>query len=601
MLSRDFVNALLWLAGGTASFLVALNWAPAVFVDGQILPTGHDSFYHARRILDAVNAPAGPFDGLYQFDARIHVPEGSWVTWPWGYDFTMAAAIRAAIALWPVSPELALVYVPALWVYVNAALVVGIARALNLGPVLVGVALGCFALSPLTQTVHGLGRIDHHYVEHFFTLASLWLGMRWLEQPERVGRAALHGAVLGIAPAFYNGLFILVLPVLALLALSWLRQATLPAKGTLAWMWGLGLGTLAAVWPSEPFRAAMFDYYLLSWFHVYVAAAAGLAALALHRLPRAGRSAAILAAIATLLAYPLLGQFRDGLDFVSASIPGLSEMTEAHSLWTAVTASPVATTRQYSGLLWLLPLTLLWQLRELRREERPAMLYFHCVCLFGAALMLQQHRFHQYGSFALYLPLLVALVTRWPGPGKTASCIGVAVAVAAYVPVLPTLTTYPVPGFSGTYYLTRHGYGPMAAACRDDPGTVLADPHDGHYVRYHTECPVIANNFLINDQHVEKAALARSLLSASVGELRARAPWVKYLWLIREDNVLDPSLSIERVRRANPGLRELLFHTGAPPPGLELLWEGTLPGAGERSVVARLYRLTGRATRALGR
>ena len=56
-MSRGFINALLWLAAGSTAFVVALVWAPAVYVDGQYLPTGHDSFYHARRILDAVNSP----------------------------------------------------------------------------------------------------------------------------------------------------------------------------------------------------------------------------------------------------------------------------------------------------------------------------------------------------------------------------------------------------------------------------------------------------------------------------------------------------------------------------------------------------------------
>ena len=46
-----------------------------VHVDDVYLPVSHESFYHARRILDAVADPSA----YYQLDASIHVPEGSWL------------------------------------------------------------------------------------------------------------------------------------------------------------------------------------------------------------------------------------------------------------------------------------------------------------------------------------------------------------------------------------------------------------------------------------------------------------------------------------------------------------------------------------------
>ena len=127
-MSDDFRLALIWLAGGTIATFAALAWLPAVFINGEVVLTGHDSFYHGRRILDAVSAPLS----LAQFDARIEAPEGAWIPWPWGFDMAMAAIARAVTALAPVDDPLeVLVYVPSLWTFVNAALVLAIARTLT--------------------------------------------------------------------------------------------------------------------------------------------------------------------------------------------------------------------------------------------------------------------------------------------------------------------------------------------------------------------------------------------------------------------------------------------------------------------------------------
>ena len=81
---------LLWLVGSVALIAGALGSITASYVDGRYLPSNPDAFYHARRILDAVMHGIPVAD----FDARIHAPEGSWLTWPWGYDSLMARITR---------------------------------------------------------------------------------------------------------------------------------------------------------------------------------------------------------------------------------------------------------------------------------------------------------------------------------------------------------------------------------------------------------------------------------------------------------------------------------------------------------------------------
>ena len=44
----------IWLIGTLIAVLMAFNMLTAAYVDGIYIPVGNDSFYHARRILDAV-------------------------------------------------------------------------------------------------------------------------------------------------------------------------------------------------------------------------------------------------------------------------------------------------------------------------------------------------------------------------------------------------------------------------------------------------------------------------------------------------------------------------------------------------------------------
>jgi hypothetical protein len=77
---------------GILAMLVCSLMYPAAHLGSEYLPVGNDSFYHARRIIDTAADPGA----FYQFDARIHAPEGSLLTWPWGYDYAMGWHQRLA-------------------------------------------------------------------------------------------------------------------------------------------------------------------------------------------------------------------------------------------------------------------------------------------------------------------------------------------------------------------------------------------------------------------------------------------------------------------------------------------------------------------------
>ena len=83
---------LLWLFASIVGVFFSMLVIDAALFEGDYIPMGNDSFYHARRMLDVAVGKRG----LYQFDDRIHVPDGSWVPWPWAYDYLMGKAAATA-------------------------------------------------------------------------------------------------------------------------------------------------------------------------------------------------------------------------------------------------------------------------------------------------------------------------------------------------------------------------------------------------------------------------------------------------------------------------------------------------------------------------
>ena len=130
-MSRQAQLLLLWAVCSLIAALAAMQFTSAAYEDrsGTWVPVTNDSFYHARRILDAAESPAG----LAQFDEKMHVPEGSWINWPWAYDWPMALALRIWQRINPGSDAMAFItHVPVYWIFVNAALLLGICVALGL-------------------------------------------------------------------------------------------------------------------------------------------------------------------------------------------------------------------------------------------------------------------------------------------------------------------------------------------------------------------------------------------------------------------------------------------------------------------------------------
>jgi hypothetical protein len=563
-------------------------------VDGVFVPADNDSLYHARRIIDALGNPLR----IAQFDGRIHAPEGSWLTWPWAYGALMAVLAKALLALTGAAdPMTVLAFIAPAGVFVNAALLLAICRRLGLSAPMQALAMLFFATLPLTQNLHRTGTVDHHWAEYTFVLATIWLGLAWFEDLSSRRRAIALAVVLGAAPAFQNGLFILQLPALLSVGWLWATRRALDRRAALAFAVALVASTAAFLLPSDPFRNGEFSYYLHSWFHLYVAGCTALLCVLASRFRAAPLAAAVLCALLAAMGVAILPQLELGGDFLFTRIPFMERMAETRSIAHEVASGRgLRVTVNYSPLLWLLPLGLGGLAWRLRRDASNARIYFFVQALFGSFLLLQTLRFHYFGSFALILPICQLIDDA--RDRQAVPFASRARAVALSVVIVAVIVAGPL-GRLGTRYLLandywyvylRHLYPVLAQACREGPGVVLAHHQDGHFIRYHTECSVIGNNFLTTPQHIQKVWFSEDLLAGSLADVLRQAPYVRYILVRRADDVLDAARTCGLLCPENEGLRRELLQPEAPE-RLRLLMDLRLQIRGQPVTLARLFEV----------
>jgi len=521
-----------WCLASVVAVLVQLLWTPASLVDGSYRPVGNDSFYHAQRIRSTAADPSS----FYEFDPKIDAPQGTLLIWPWGYDRVAAAAVRFAVKTGIAQdPMHAIVLLPVAAVPVSIGLIVILASLLELSLASTAVAALCVALSPLTQMMHAIGEVDHHYAEYIFILASLAGGLWWLRSPQSAGRAAVAGAVLGIAPACHCALFILQVPLLTAAGLLWLRREPIPARSVVSFAGSLLVFTLLILLPSEPFRRGLFEFYRLSWFQLYIAVSTAVLMVLLGRLPNSMKGRVALVAAAALLSLPLLGQLAAADRFLARDFPTLATIHEAQSL-PSMLAQPggaAFVSQLYSLLVWPAPLLLVASLWFLWRRPSAHLTLYYVAVACGLAMLLAMVRFHNYGSFALALTPLLWLEKAAAARGQPqsrAALIAILLALVANAPSIRyVLASNPGPGGEPYYAVTQAIYPTLEQACRRNPGIVLASNNDGHYIRFHSQCSVIATNFLVTKQDEAAMTESQRLLEMTPAELLASGSQVRYV------------------------------------------------------------------------
>lgn len=595
-LSREAVALLaLWLAATAVAVFFSMLLKHSSLVDGAYLPRTNDSFYHARRILDAAVGSRG----FYQFDTRLHVPEGAWIPWPWAYDYLMAKAVQVALWLRPgLDPMAFISYVPVFWILINSGLFLAAAGAAGLSLEMRCLAMFCYAVSPFTQLLHGIGMIDHHYVEQTFVLLALWLGLSWFRNPAQPKWAASLGAALGLAQGFHNGLFILQILPLSCIALLWLKGGAPPKRSLYAFCAALLVSTVLVLLPSEPFLKGMFEFGLLSWFHLYIAVCTSAIICFAARWRFSRRSSIALLALCLVLAIPVSAQVLSGATFLAGKFSVLSSITEARSPYELFTKTfgPTQTAGYYSWLLVVSPLLLLYYAYRVLRDAAPDRIYYALSVVFGLGMLLSQFRFYYMGFFALTTSVLVIVdrLTRrfeWHRGGVFVASF--ALLALAYQPALrERLFTLYAPSGDREYANALPIFRKLGQVCLHDPGVVLASNDDGNAILFHTDCSVIANNFILRPEDEQKIDEVDRLMRMDPSRLRTEAPEVKYLLVRARDFSLQEG-GREQLAADSPVVRKL-FLSEQPPEGftqLLTIWRPPAAPDGKAQVYARLYEL----------
>lgn len=569
----------------------------ASLIDNQYLPASNDAFYHARRILDSV------FSGnpVIQFDDRIHVPEGSWLPWPWGYD-TLMAWITGAFGPFASRDEASrvLMNIPLFAAPIAVGLVTNIARQLKLHFLLAAVFVLGFAALP---TAHGLfraGGIDHHFAELLWTLGTISAGIWFFRagEPSPVPGIVL-GCVLGTSLAIHNSLFILQVPIVLTLALLWLQGLAFPDRARILGLAGtlLVTSTLVCI-PSESWRRGIFEFYTLSWFHLYIAACVAVFSVLLSCLPKTDRNIAILflAAVAALI--PLYGALTYGREFVSGELAMLRDIIEVRSPYEMYrVAGESMSTRILSWMMWLagpmLLLNLWWAFRAHASELR----FVALVGVLGLTLLQLQFRFALFGAASMLLtPVLLAAFLAERFPARRAVTLAAAVLTfgIAFYPTLPNWQTQWLLSGNQSYPLLRPVFPALKSACDERPGIVLADMNAGHWIRYQSECSVIGNVFLLTPLDGAKALEGARLLRLTPAELLAESQDIRYVFARQSTGLyIDDSgqerPNLNRLRGSLPALeRELLAPDAKLPAQYRLRSEARTPGG---QIYARLYEI----------
>ncbi|HTU68105.1 MAG TPA: hypothetical protein VMF52_19320 [Steroidobacteraceae bacterium] len=599
-MSVAFRNALLWLFGSALMIVAALSSMSAAYVDGHYVPDNEDAFYHARRILDSVlnHAPVA------QFDAKIHAPEGSWLTWPWGFDTLMATITgwfgpfadvdHANRVLMNISP---------LATVVAVLLVVLIARQLAL-PLLHSAVLTLgFALLPAAFRTFSVGNVDHHFAEMTWTLGT-WAAGLWFcrEGGRSLLPALVLGAVLGSAVAIQNGLFILQLPLCIFFALRWLRGEELPARRPMiAFALALVVATLASCIPSEPWRRGFFEFYTLSWFHLYIAVLVAAFSVALTFFRRTRRSLVVMTVLAGLALLPLFGMLYLAGTFVSGNLTTVQDISEAKSPYRLLIERGEAESTMYMSWLMVLMLPmLLLNLWWAWRRREPQLQLAAILSVFGLALFQSQYRFCVFGVLPMLLTPLLAL-RQWsearPALGRFAPAAVLALFGLAYLPTAGAWTTTWALGSNLGYANVRSTWPRFAQLCREHPGIAFATIEAGHWIRYHTDCAVMANVFLLTPQHAAKIDENSHLLRLTPAQFLTERRDIRYVFVFHGVTISEevpghetPVLEVLRQQLA-PLERDLLGPEKDIPPEFEKRWEVRSP---QGQIYSRLYEIVRR-------
>jgi hypothetical protein len=593
-MSPAFRYALLWIVGTTLIVVFALMQLQQSYVDGVYGPAHADAFYHARRILDAVMTG----QPVAQFDARIHVPEGSWITWPWAFDSALAHITRL---FGPFADENAanrvLMRLPIFLGVIYITVVLLVTRVMRLSFLSSALLIIGAAMLPVLHVAFAVGDLDHHGAESTWTAMTMAAGIWFFSTRGRIAPAITLGVVLGTALGVHNSLFILQIPVVGLLLLRWLRAQELPGRRETLWFAGALLGTTLLVCaPSQPWQRGFFEFYTLSWFHTYIALCTSAFSVLFVYLERRPRNVAITCVLALVAIVPIVGALGLAQRFVTGTLDSIQGVVEVFSPYQLLAMfNEELSTRLYSWLLFLSGPFVLLNVWFLYRQRDAGIQFFAMMAAIGLVLLQIQYRFHMFGELAMIATPLVAAklaAERWPHYQRRIGVVLVAFFVVVFYPTHRHWTIHWTLGTYTGYAQIRSVFPFMHAACARRPGVVLTGIDAGHWVRYHSACSVIGDAFLLTPQHAAKAHLTADLMKVTPEQLMHAPIKISYVFVHHAIDLWPgvPERNFDELRgRMQPLEARLLGPLEGLPPQYKVLWEGLTP---KRQIYGRLFEIT---------
>jgi len=277
-----------------------------------------------------------------------------------------------------------------------------------------------------------------------------------------------------------------------------------------------------------------FEFYLLSWFHVYAAACTAFAVVVICWQRFTLKRLIFLSISGLTLLAAIIGKLSLAGAFLNRRVERLNDIIEATSPYVLMKLQGfLKIGGMYSLFIYVVPLIFLGCLWALWRTRTREQTFFYTTCLFGMVMMSLQFRLYYVGSVALYLPWMV-WSSQWASTDRKRLRIASVVAlVACSVALFPSFRgrlflNLPV-GLDPHYQMAGPMMPIMQELCKKNPGTVLAFNDAGHYLRFHTECSVIANNFLLTEQQQDKIRELDRLLAMDVDDVLAARPDIKYI------------------------------------------------------------------------
>lgn len=564
-----FTDILLCIIASILFYHIATWHIEFAVFNGEYTPAFPDSFYHATRILDSVKN-----GGLIQFDPRFHAPEGAWVTWPWGYDWFIARIIEITIFLTGMNPVKVMVNIPPIWGFVNIALLILLCRVINVSFPYRIIIILCFILLPLNQQLHLIGRIDHHYMEMTMVLLSFILTVSWFQKTKSRIYPTLFGVVLGGSIAIHTSLFVLQVPVISCLFIYWFLGKPLP-ETTKYFSISLLISTFLFLLPSETFHKGFFSFYYYSTFHLYISFCVASLSLLLLFIIRSRKNVLILIAISVLMLLPIINIFLSGYDFISGDWNYLNTMGEVKSFFTFKADQKIGvyeSISNYSAFLFLLPISLGVILYLSHKKPTLENIFYSTFSVMAVFFLLKQIRFHYFGSYILYIPI-VLLFQNIPikvfNKNIRVLLLILLTLLAYWVPVGVLFKNQPgSPVFEATYWASKK----LKTFCENDPGIILAPASVGHYLTYFTNCSVLANSFIMAPQDFKYLEKTDNYLNMTSKELLEKGKQIKYVFIMRDDNI-SLNLSSHEVNKINSKLSKELLLSNSIPANYQLLFE----------------------------